>query len=109
MKIPQFVVLTFVATLLVSAPTRPAWAQLLGVELNNTVMPASGGMGGTSVARPHDQLGGRARAARARLQVLAVHTSYNLASPTCRHGCVALAMLAPQHNHTLAGSAMPSH
>lgn len=31
-----------------------ATAQTLGVELHNTLMPASGGMGGASVARPQD-------------------------------------------------------
>jgi len=35
-----------------------ARAQSYGVELNNTLMPASGGMGGTSVARPQDFLSG---------------------------------------------------
>lgn len=31
-----------------------AYAQSFGVELNNTLMPASGGMGGTSISRPQD-------------------------------------------------------
>lgn len=31
-----------------------AWAQSFGVELQNTLMPASGGMGGVSIARPQD-------------------------------------------------------
>ena len=34
--------------------TRTAQAQSFGVELQNTMMPASGGMGGTSIARPQD-------------------------------------------------------
>ena len=38
--------------------TRLAHAQSYGVELGNTLMPASGGMGGTSVARPQDMLSG---------------------------------------------------
>ena len=33
-------------------------AQTLGVELHNVVMPASGGMGGVSIARPQDFLSG---------------------------------------------------
>lgn len=33
---------------------RMAYAQSFGVELHNTLMPASGGMGGTSIARPQD-------------------------------------------------------
>jgi long-chain fatty acid transport protein len=33
-----------------------AYAQPLGVELHNTAMPASGGMGGASIARPQDML-----------------------------------------------------
>ena len=31
-----------------------AWAQSFGVELHNNLMPASGGMAGTSLARPQD-------------------------------------------------------
>ncbi len=31
-----------------------AWAQSFGTELHNTLMPASGAMGGTSIARPQD-------------------------------------------------------
>ncbi len=31
-----------------------AWSQSFGVELRNTLMPASGGMGGASMARPQD-------------------------------------------------------
>ena len=30
------------------------WGQSFGVELHNTLMPASGGMGGVSIARPQD-------------------------------------------------------
>ena len=37
---------------------RIAHAQSYGVEIGNTLMPASGGMGGTSVARPQDMLSG---------------------------------------------------
>ncbi len=33
-----------------------AFGQAFGVELNNTMMPASGGMGGTSIAQPQDLL-----------------------------------------------------
>lgn len=33
---------------------RAAFAQSFGIELHNTLMPASGGMGGTSLARPQD-------------------------------------------------------
>ena len=34
--------------------TSPIRAQSLGVELHNSLMPASGGMGGVSIARPQD-------------------------------------------------------
>jgi long-chain fatty acid transport protein len=33
-----------------------AWAQSFGIEMHNTLMPASGAMGGTSIARPQDFL-----------------------------------------------------
>lgn len=36
--------------------TRSASAQSFGIELHNTLMPASGGMAGTSIARPQDPL-----------------------------------------------------
>jgi long-chain fatty acid transport protein len=39
-----------------AAPT--AYGQSFGVELNNTLMPASGGMAGTSIARPQDLISG---------------------------------------------------
>ena len=40
---------------LILAPTaQEAFAQAFGVELHNTMMPASGGMGGASLARPQD-------------------------------------------------------
>jgi long-chain fatty acid transport protein len=32
----------------------PAWGQSFGTELHNTLMPASGGMGGVSLSRPQD-------------------------------------------------------
>jgi long-chain fatty acid transport protein len=38
--------------------TSSVQAQTLGVELHNVVMPASGGMGGVSIARPQDFLSG---------------------------------------------------
>lgn len=34
--------------------TQGAWGQSFGTELHNTLMPASGGMGGVSIARPQD-------------------------------------------------------
>lgn len=34
------------------------WGQSFGVELNNTLMPASGGMAGASIARPQDLTSG---------------------------------------------------
>ena len=37
-----------------SLTVRNVRAQAFGVELHNTMMPASGGMGGTSIARPQD-------------------------------------------------------
>jgi long-chain fatty acid transport protein len=39
---------------LLAAGARTASAQSFGVELHNTLMPASGGMGGASLARPQD-------------------------------------------------------
>lgn len=39
-------------TLLISS--QQAFGQAYGVELHNTLMPASGGMGGTSIAQPQD-------------------------------------------------------
>ncbi len=44
------------SVLLVLGLTNIASAQSFGVELHNTVMPASGGMGGVSVAQPQDFL-----------------------------------------------------
>jgi long-chain fatty acid transport protein len=38
--------------------TNHTFAQTFGVELNNNLMPASGGMGGVSIARPQDFLSG---------------------------------------------------
>jgi long-chain fatty acid transport protein len=40
------------------AAARSASGQSYGVELNNTLMPASGGMAGTSIANPQDMLSG---------------------------------------------------
>ena len=42
--------------LLVGGLTQSAFAQSFGVELHNNLMPASGGMGGTSIAQPQDLL-----------------------------------------------------
>ena len=39
---------------IVSGIGRAGYAQSFGVELHNTMMPASGGMGGVSIARPQD-------------------------------------------------------
>ena len=41
-------------TLVAFAASRQAHAQTFGVELHNTLMPASGAMGGASIARPQD-------------------------------------------------------
>ena len=38
--------------------TRAVQAQTFGVELHNTLMPASGGMGGVSIAQPQDLTSG---------------------------------------------------
>jgi long-chain fatty acid transport protein len=38
--------------------TPSAWGQSFGTELHNTLMPASGAMGGTSIARPQDLTSG---------------------------------------------------
>jgi long-chain fatty acid transport protein len=46
-----FAVLSCMALL---APCQLAFGQGFGVELGNTLMPASGGMGGTSIAQPQD-------------------------------------------------------
>lgn len=41
-------------TILFALPAERAYAQALGIELHNTAMPASGAMGGASIARPQD-------------------------------------------------------
>src|SRR5262245_44041950 len=46
--------LLLAAALLQILMTRAASAQSFGVELNNTLMPASGGMAGVSIAQPQD-------------------------------------------------------
>jgi len=43
-----------IVALVVSASVSVAQGQSFGVELNNTLMPASGGMAGTSIAQPQD-------------------------------------------------------
>ena len=43
-----------VAILCVFGLSGGAFAQSFGTELHNTLMPASGGMGGTSIAKPQD-------------------------------------------------------
>lgn len=40
--------------ILVGCASHEAYAQTFGVELHNTLMPAAGGMGGTSIAMPQD-------------------------------------------------------
>jgi long-chain fatty acid transport protein len=40
------------------AGTRAAHAQTFGVELHNNLMPAAGGMGGVSIAKPQDLTSG---------------------------------------------------
>src|SRR5580765_4432197 len=45
-----------VIALALSASAQPAFGQSFGIELFNTLMPASGGMGGTSIAQPQDAL-----------------------------------------------------
>src|SRR6188472_1629347 len=42
------------AAWLLSLGAGQAWGQSFGVEAHNTLMPASGGMGGVSIARPQD-------------------------------------------------------
>src|SRR6185295_16672616 len=49
-------IVTTVMIATVALVVRSAHAQSFGVELNNTLMPASGGMGGTSIAEPQDLL-----------------------------------------------------
>jgi long-chain fatty acid transport protein len=44
--------IAFVAVMFASTPL--AKAQSFGPELNNTLLPASGGMAGTSIAQPQD-------------------------------------------------------
>ena len=46
--------LTILAVIWICSLPRVAWTQSFGVELRNTLMPASGGMGGASMARPQD-------------------------------------------------------
>jgi len=49
-------IVTTVAILTSTFLGRSAQGQSFGVELHNTLMPASGGMGGTSIAQPQDLL-----------------------------------------------------
>lgn len=42
--------------LLLATRNGVAWGQVFGVELQNNLMPASGGMAGTSISRPQDLL-----------------------------------------------------
>ena len=53
MRILLSVFLTLL-TLTGSVLTPSCWAQSFGIELHNTLMPASAGMAGTSIARPQD-------------------------------------------------------
>lgn len=46
--------LCFLVLTLVTGGALRAFGQSFGVELHNTLMPASGGMGGVSIARPQD-------------------------------------------------------
>ncbi len=46
--------LPIVIAMVIAAGDSTARAQSFGVELHNTLMPASGGMGGVSIARPQD-------------------------------------------------------
>jgi len=46
--------LTALAALVLSIVASDACAQTYGIELHNSLMPASGGMGGASIARPQD-------------------------------------------------------
>ncbi len=46
------------AILACAFPGRQVHAQSFGVDLRNTLMPASGGMAGTSIARPQDLISG---------------------------------------------------
>src|SRR6476661_2912941 len=48
----QFAVFVFASLLVFTG--RAAMAQTFGVEAHNTLMPASGGMAGASIARPQD-------------------------------------------------------
>ncbi len=49
-----WIFLCLVASFQTLVATREASAQAFGIELHNTVMPASGGMAGASLARPQD-------------------------------------------------------
>ena len=44
----------FAVILLATSSSSVSYGQSFGVELHNTLMPASGGMGGVSIARPQD-------------------------------------------------------
>jgi long-chain fatty acid transport protein len=50
----SIIVLVFAANALCFSAARDAYAQALGIEIHNMVMPASGGLGGVSIARPQD-------------------------------------------------------
>ncbi len=51
-------ILSTAAVLACTLAAQMAYAQSFGVELNNTLMPASGGMAGTSIAAPQDLISG---------------------------------------------------
>jgi long-chain fatty acid transport protein len=51
-------ILSTIAILICAITPRLAVAQSFGIELNNTLMPASGGMAGTSIAAPQDMISG---------------------------------------------------
>ena len=57
LRMPRAILSTMAILVGAMAP-RLAVAQSFGVELNNTLMPASGGMAGTSIAAPQDLISG---------------------------------------------------
>ena len=54
MSVGRIVTVVTVLALVAAMPPKKSYAQAFGVELGASMMPASGGMGGTSVARPQD-------------------------------------------------------
>ena len=54
MSTGRFMTIAVAMTLLVACAPQKSFAQAFGVELQASMMPAAGGMGGVGIARPQD-------------------------------------------------------